>query len=207
MQIIVHRVNTIERLKTINPKYGVEIDIRGYGEKLLLNHDPIQDPSLHDDLESYLKVFSERGMTFIVFNTKEAGYESKIIELAEKYTIPKSNYFLLDVEYPYMYRATRKEGVREIAVRYSEGEPVEYAEAQTKDGQPLLDWVWIDTNTQLPLNEDIVKRLKSFKTCLVCPERWGRPEDISLYRAKITELGMSLNAVMTAEKYIPLWEE
>lgn len=207
MQIIVHRVNTIERLKTIDPKYGVEIDVRGYGDEILLNHDPISNPSLHETLEEYLKIFSERKMAFVVFNTKEAGYESRIIALAEKYNIKKEQYFLLDVEYPYMYRTTRKEGVREIAVRYSEGEPIEFAEAQMKDGVPLLDWVWIDTNTTLPLNGDIVRRLTPFKTCLVCPERWGRPEDIEPYKTKIKDLAMNLDAVMTAEKYIPLWED
>lgn len=207
MQIIIHRVNSIERLQTLNPKYGVEIDIRGYGDRMLLSHDPISNQTLYDDLESYLKVFSEKGMAFVVFNTKEAGYEAKIIELAAKYEIRKDQYFLLDVEYPYLYRATRKEGVREIAVRYSEGEPIEAAEAQMKDGKSLLDWVWIDTNTKLPLDETIVEKLKPFKTCLVCPERWGRPEDISVYKKQIKQLGMKLDAVMTAEKYVSLWEE
>jgi hypothetical protein len=193
-------------MKTLDPKYGVEIDIRGYGDTLLLNHDPIHDPSLHDNLESYLKVFSERGMSFIIFNTKEAGYEARIIALAEKYNIPKNNYFLLDVEYPYMYKATRKEGIREIAVRYSEGEPIEAVEAQALNGAPLVDWVWIDTNTTLPLNEGVVRRLSPFKTCLVCPERWGRPYDIPTYKKRIKELGLKLDAVMTAENYITLWE-
>lgn len=146
-------------------------------------------------------------MAFVVFNTKEAGYESRIIALAEKYGVKKEQYFLLDVEYPYMYRATRKEGIREIAVRYSEGEPIEFVEAQMKDGSPLLDWVWIDTNTKLPLDAEVVKRLTPFKTCLVCPERWGRPEDIVSYKNKIQELNLKLTAVMTAENYIPLWEK
>ena len=59
MLIIIHRVNTIEQLKKLPNKYGVEIDVRGYGDKTLLNHDPIYDPTLHDDLEEYLKIFSE----------------------------------------------------------------------------------------------------------------------------------------------------
>ena len=45
MQIIVHRINTIEGLKKVPTQYGVEIDVRGYGGKILLNHDPIDDPS------------------------------------------------------------------------------------------------------------------------------------------------------------------
>lgn len=207
MQIIIHRVNTIEGLKTIPKKYGVEIDIRGYGNKILLNHDPIDNPEKYVHLEEYLKVFSEQKNSFIIFNIKEAGYEQKIIDLAEKYEIPKEKYFLLDVEFPYLYRATRKEGIKEIAVRYSEAEPIETIEAQIKDGKPLLNWVWIDTNTILPLNLKIIEKLKPFKTCLVCPERWGRPEDISIYIQKIKGLNFHLDAIMTTLRYAEKWEK
>ncbi|MBX4212071.1 hypothetical protein KW787_01265 [Candidatus Pacearchaeota archaeon] len=199
--IIRHRINTIEGLRKVPSQYGVEIDIRGYGDKMLLNHDPIDKPSKYDGLEDYLREFHH---AFIIFNVKEAGYESRIIDLANKHNI--GNYFLLDVEFPYIYRATRKEGVRKIAVRYSEAEPIEMVEAQIKDAKPLLDWVWIDTNTVLPLTHDIVNRLKPFKTCLVCPERWGRPQDIPRYIEYIKELGFKLDAVMTDEKFVPLWE-
>lgn len=201
MQIIVHRINSIEKLKKIPSNYGVEIDIRGYGEKLLLNHDIINESEKYDELEEYLSEFHH---SFIVFNVKEAGYEDRIIALAEKYKI--DNYFLLDVEFPYLYRATRKDNFKKISVRYSEAEPIEMAEAQLVNNTSLLDWVWIDTNTVLPLNADIVRRLKPFKTCLVCPERWGRPEDIMPYAKKIKELGFKLDAVMTSDKYTEIWE-
>lgn len=204
MEIIIHRVNKIEQLKEIPRKYGVEIDIRGYGEKMLLNHDPIDDPAKYDELETYLQNFNH---AFIIFDVKEAGYEQKIIDLAEKYNIPKEKYFLLDVEFPYLYRATRKENMRSIAVRYSEAEPIEIAEAQIINSQPLLDWVWIDTNTILPLNENIIKRLNSFKTCLVCPDRWSRPQDIAPYAQKMKDLDFKLDAVMTAQKYAEQWEK
>ena len=199
--IIIHRVNKITQLKNIPKKYGVEIDVRGYGEELLLNHDPIDNPKNYDNLEEYLKEFDH---AFIIFNVKEAGYENKIIELAKKYNI--ENYFLLDVEFPFIYRATRKEGFKKIAIRFSEAEPIEMAEAQIKDGIPLVDWVWIDTNTKLPLNENIIERLKPFKTCLVCPERWGRPEDIEKYKEEIKKLNFNLDAVMTSLKYAEEWE-
>ena len=202
MQVIIHRVNAVERLKTIPPEYGVEIDVRGYGDRLLLNHEPVSDPAKCDELEAYLKEFRH---AFIIFNTKEAGYEQRIIDLAAKYGV--ENYFLLDVEFPYLYAATRRLGVRKIAVRYSEAEPIEAVEAQMRDGQPLLDWVWIDTNTRLPLDADTVRRLKPFKTCLVCPERWGRPQDIPAYIAQMKSLGFRPDAVMTAEKYAGEWKK
>jgi len=203
MLIICHRINKIEELKNIPQEYGVEIDIRGYGNKLLLNHDAIDNPDNYDELEEYLKNYNH---AFVIFNLKEAGYEQKVIGLADKYGI--KDYFLLDVEFPYLYRATRKEGVRKIAVRYSEAEPIEAVEAQiSENGEPLLDWVWIDTNTMLPLNEGIVKRLSKFKTCLVCPERWGRPEDIEHYIHKMKQLGFRLDAVMTNIKYVDKYKQ
>jgi hypothetical protein len=195
--IIAHRVNTIEGLKKVPEKYGVEIDVRHNPatDTLYMNH----DPGSGENLEEYLKHFKH---TFIIFNIKEAGIEGRCIALAEKYGIPKSNYFLLDVEFSYLYHASRKEGVREIAVRYSEAEPIEMTLAQ----KGLVDWVWIDTNTILPLSPVIKKDLEGFKTCLVAPDRWGRPDDNASYRKTIEEMKFPLTAVMVDLEYAHLWE-
>ena len=92
---------------------------------------------------------------------KEAGIENEVLRLVREKGVEE--YFLLDVEFPYIYQSSRK-GERSIAMRYSEDECIEtvlkYADK--------IDWVWIDTNTQLPLNEEIVDKLKPFNTCLVC---------------------------------------
>lgn len=201
MLYIMHRVNTIKQLKSTPARYGVELDIRGFDNKLLLNHNPIVIPSKHDELENYLKHFKH---AFAVFNVKEAGYESRVIALAKKYKI--KNYFLLDVEFPYLYKATRKDKIKNIAIRYSEAEPIESVEAQIKNGRPLLNWVWIDTNTRLPLTAQIVKRLRPFKTCLVCPSRWGRRSDIIPYIKKMRQLKFSPNAIMTSAEEVKIWE-
>lgn len=200
MQFIIHRINTIEDLAKIPSEYGVEIDIRGYGSKMFLTHDPIDENKNYDELENYLKNFHH---SFVIFNMKEAGYEQRVIDLAKKYNV--TNYFLLDVEFPYLYRATRKEEFRKIAVRYSEAEPIEASEAQIKEGKALVDWVWVDTNTVLPLDQDIVNRLKPFQTCLVCPSRWGRPEDIGVYAIKIKELNFKPDAIMTSLELVSEW--
>lgn len=209
--IIYHRINTLEQLSEVPAGCGVEIDIRGYGPMMLLNHDPISDPTAHAELEEYLRQYVRQGCSFIVFNMKETGYEQRVIDLAARLGIPKENYFLLDVEFPYIYRSTRKDGVRTAAVRYSEAEPLAMAEAQcskAEDGStvPLFDWVWVDTNTMLPLDKDAVTRLKPFKTCLVSPDRWGRPEDIAPYAACIKELGMRLDAVMSGQEHAAEWD-
>lgn len=207
MLLVAHRINTLEKLSLISSSYGVEVDIRGYGTQMLLSHDPIADPKECTDLETYLKQAVARNIPFYIFNIKEAGYEEKIITLTQNLGIPKEKYFLLDVEFPYLYRATRKEGIRQIAVRYSEAEPIEAVEAQIVNGVQLLDWVWIDTNTMLPLNEVTVKKLSLFKTALVCPERWGRPEDIPVYANRLKELNMKIDIVMTSFSTIEVWEK
>lgn len=199
--IVAHRVNTIEGLKKVPEKYGVEIDVRHNPSTntLYLNHDPAKSDMQYADLDKYLSNFHH---AFIIFNIKEAGIEQRCIDLAEKYNIPKSNYYLLDVEFPYLYRASRKEGIREIAVRYSEAEPIEMALAQ----KGSVDWVWIDTNTRLPLNMDIKRQLSGFKTALVSPDRWGRPNDIPIYRKAIEELDFPLTSVMVGLEFAHLWE-
>lgn len=207
MKIYAHRVNTLEKLARVKTGFGIEIDIRGLGSRMLLSHDPLQDGVEYLELETLLQEYNRLGLQGgIIFNTKEAGYEARILELAKKYDI-KGDSFLLDVEFPYLYAATRRLGVRNIAVRYSEAEPIESVEAQVVDGQPLLDWVWIDTNTKLPLDAETVKCLQLFKTCLVCPERWGRPNDIQAYVEKMKSLGFAPTAVMTSIEEAHQWEE
>jgi len=193
MQIVVHRVNTIEKLKTIPHTYGVEIDIREYYGKLILQHEAFTPG---EDFEEFLTHYQH---AFVIFNVKEAGIEAKIIELAKKHKIKQ--YFLLDVEAPYLYAASRK-GVKNIAVRYSEVEPIEVLQYY----KGYVNWVWIDTVTKLPIDKNVITKLKDFKTALVCPERWGRPQDIPLYKKKMKRLGFEPDMVMTALSCVSSWE-
>jgi len=199
---IVHRINTIEQLKKIPPEYGVEVDVRAEGDRVILHHEPFQ---VGEDFASYLKAYQH---AFIVLNIKEAGIEKRMIEMVEGQGI--KDYFLLDVEFPYIFKETRPvyvppdgavPGKLKIAVRYSEAEPIEQALA-LKD---KVEWVWIDTNTKLPLDTKVVQQLQGFKACLVSPDRWGRPEDIAVYKKKLAELDFKLDAVMVGWKYLGEW--
>lgn len=203
--IIRHRINSVEQLKDVLPNQGVELDLRGYGDRLFMTHEPIEDSKLgtYEDFENFLKHWNHRLM---VLNIKEMGYENKIIALMKKYGV--KDYFFQDAEFPYIYRATRKDGMKKVSIRFSEAEPIESVKAQiTKEGETLLDWVWIDTNTVLPITKETIPVLSKFKTCLVCPERWGRPEDIPRYIEKLKGLNFKLSAVMTAKDFVKQWEE
>ena len=194
MDIVAHRINLISELLELPVKYGCEIDIRSRNSKLILNHEPyVSGDSLVDYLDNY-----KHGL--LVLNIKEAGIENDVLQLVRERNIP--SFFLLDVEFPYLYRASRL-GERAIAVRFSEDEPIELVYNYNK----LVDWVWVDTNTKLPIDSNNNTILSSMQTCLVCPERWGRANDIIPYRQSMKSLGFNPNAVMTNLKYTHLWEQ
>lgn len=190
---IVHRVNTIEDLKKVPPEYGVEVDIRAYKDRLVLHHDSFQ---IGEDFEEYLKQYKH---AFIILDIKEIGTEKAAMELCHRYGIHE--YFLLDVEFPYLYKSTRGNEKQKIAVRYSEAEPIE--QALLLKGK--VEWVWIDVNTKLPLDSATVEKLKGFKTCLVSPECWRRPDDIAKFQEQMRALNFTPDAVMADLEYIDQW--
>lgn len=192
MEIIIHRINTIKDLKILNNKFGIEIDVRSKNSKLILNHEPF---ICGDYLEDYLEVYSHGT---IVFNIKEAGIEEEVLSLVKKYKL--SSFFLLDVEMSYLYKAS-KDNQKNIAVRFSEFEPIEL----TKNFINLVDWVWIDTVTTLPILENNLHILSFFKSCIVSPDRWGRKNDIKKYIEKIKRLKFKPNAIMTSYECKDLW--
>ena len=65
MQFIAHRINTIDELKKVPTNFGVELDLRDYGNRLILQHDPFTDG---EDFEEYLK-HNNHGL--MILNIKE----------------------------------------------------------------------------------------------------------------------------------------
>lgn len=202
--VTIHRVNTIERLRALDARFGVEIDIRhnpGTG-KLYLNH----DPGAGDDFEKYVKVAASKKCPLIILNIKEAGIERFVIDTVVKYKI--KDWFLLDVEFPFIFKAAHgsvPDVNGRVAIRYSESEPIEQALLFAK----RFRWVWVDVNTTLPLDKRVYKQLKKagYKLALVCPERWGRSEDIPRYIAYMRKNNIRIDTVMTSEKYADMWEK
>ena len=192
LEIIAHRINTVRGLKAIPDTYGAEIDIRAHGSELVLNHEPFQSG---DCLEDYLNEYKHGTL---VLNIKEAGIEKHVLDLVEERNI--QSFFLLDVEYPYILQSGRTNGPLDVAVRFSEQETIQNVSCQ----QGRLKWVWIDCVTKNPVGLNDISTLSEFKTCLVCPSRWGRPKEIPKYRDFFKE-NMKLDAVMTELKYADVW--
>ena len=53
MEIIIHRINNLSKLKYISKNYGVEIDVRDFKNDLILNHDPFKNG---EKLERFFKI-------------------------------------------------------------------------------------------------------------------------------------------------------
>ena len=193
MEIIIHRVNKIKNLKKINRTFGTEIDIRANKSKLVLNHEPYASG---DNFEDYLENYQHGTL---VLNIKESGIENDVLKLVEFYKI--KSYFLLDVENPYIFYA-KKNKIRNLAIRFSEYEPIENIIFFKKKFQ----WVWIDTPSKFPIeNKKTYNILSNFKLCLVCPERWSQPNKINIYKNYIKKNNYKIDAVMTSFKYSENW--
>jgi hypothetical protein len=184
MLLIEHRVNTVEKLRTVPEDRGIEVDVRDYDGDLRCVHDPLLSGNSLDDLLAHYK------HAFVIFNVKCDGLEPQIEQLAAKYKI--ANYFFLDVANPTLVQMMRR-GQKRVAVRFSEYEAIEFALAF----RGKVDWLWVDCFTHLPLDASTYERLKQhFKVCLVSPELQKHPrERIKEYRRQLQ--AMKIDAVCT----------
>jgi hypothetical protein len=179
MLIIAHRVNTIEQLEATPVEYGVEIDLRDRGDRLILQHDPFQDGV---DFAHWLEHYRHR---LIILNVKSERIEHRTLELVQAAGVEE--FFFLDSSFP-MIRLLADRGERRIAVRFSELEPVESALALAG----RIDWVWVDCFTRMPLTPETHRRLaEHFRLCAVSPELQGRdPATIAQYRRELAPYPM-----------------
>ena len=193
MTIIRHRVNTLDDLANLAPGLGAEIDLRSRGNDVILNHDAFAGGPL---LDAYLETWASgppRGT--LILNSKEDGLEGPAVEMLARRGV--DDFFFLDLTTPTTVRLATRQGIRAIAVRVSEFEPIDAAMRLAG----LVDWAWIDSFTGEPPALSLVEALaRHFRTCLVSPELPGFPADrIRAFR----HLAPCLAAVCT--KYPEAW--
>ena len=194
MEYIAHRINAIEELKQIPKEYGVELDLRDYGERLILQHDPFKDG---EDFEEYLKHYNHGTM---ILNIKSERIEHKVLELIQKYNIKK--YFFLDSSFPMIYLLS-KSGEKNIALRFSEFEGID----TILNMKGKVEWIWVDCFTKLPITAENYKLLKEhgFKFCLVSPELQGQNEKLEYYKKYLHLEGIFFDAICTKVYNIDKW--
>ena len=194
MEFIAHRINTIEELKKVPNEYGVELDLRDYGDKLILQHDPFTDGEI---FEEYLKHYHHGTM---ILNIKSERIEYRVLELLSKYKI--ENYFFLDSSFPMIYLLS-KSFEKNIALRFSEIEGLDTIIAMSEK----VKWIWVDCFTKLPINKEIYSKLRSFnfKLCLVSPDLQGQENRIEEYRDFLIENKLIMDAVCVKSNNVSRW--
>lgn len=195
MEIIAHRRNLLSELQATPEHYGVEVDIRSFGDRLVIHHDPFVEG---EDFETWIEAYRHGTL---ILNVKEEGLEARLIALLKAKGI--EDYFFLDQSFPFLVKFA-KLGEHRSAVRVSEFESVETA--LTLTGK--IDWVWVDCFTHFSLNAQDAQRLKNagFKLCLVSPELQGRAAETEIpqLRTLLVERKIMADAVCT--KRPDLWQ-
>lgn len=194
MEYIAHRINTLSQLADLPTHYGVEIDLRDRGSRLILEHDPFSDG---EDFETYAEAYQHGTM---ILNIKSERVEHRVLEILKKNGI--SNYFFLDSSFP-MIQTLIRQGEHNIAVRFSELEPIESSLALSG----MARWVWVDCFTRMPLDHTAYTKLRDagFKICLVSPDLLGRTEDIAVYKKLLADSGIVFDAICAKRHNFHLW--
>lgn len=167
MEFISHRVNTIKELSRLPYDHGAEIDLRDYGENIVIQHDPFVPG---EDFEKYLREYNHGTM---ILNIKSERIEFGVLKLLKKYKINK--YFFLDCSFP-MINSLSNSGEKNIALRFSEFEGID----TIINMKNKVNWIWVDCFSKFPLSIDNFYLLKSlgYKLCLVSPELQGHSKNI-----------------------------
>jgi hypothetical protein len=194
MKIYSHRINSVSALAEIDPKYGVEIDLRTNNGNLILAHDPFIEGDLFSD---WLRFW--RGQSLIL-NVKEDALENSILQYLNEYGV--SDFFFLDQSYPSI-RRTINSGLKKVATRVSDYEDLQTA---LNSGS---DWVWLDSFSGKwdYLNEAVPVLAKNGqKTCLVSPElqRTDSSAELKFLQKLILDKGLDITSVCT--KLPEIWE-
>ena len=190
-KIYIHRVNTIDLMNSVPKSYGLEIDLRSEGDKIIIHHNPFESGPT---FEAFLKHYSHNGL---ILNCKTEGIEAKILKLLKSYGV--NDFFFLDLSVPFLIK-TYKSGCRKIAARFSEHEPLEFA----KKFKEKCEWVWIDSFSGEYFEAmDLMVLSKFFKICIVSPEIRGFDLEI-IQSLKTRYDGINIDAVCT--KNPELWK-
>ena len=187
MKIYKHRINSKSALETIEPNYGVEIDLRTKSDALILAHDAFVQGEIFED---WLSVW--RGQPLIL-NVKEDALEEKILEVLKQHGV--TDFFFLDQSYPSIRRVISM-GITKVATRVSDYEDLATA---LKSGS---DWVWLDSfsgSWEYLMEATMAIEGNGQKSCLVSPElqRKGSDAELEGLKTLIRENELLIDAVCT----------
>jgi hypothetical protein len=181
-----HRVNTSSELRTIDTRHGIEIDLRSYGEDVIVTHDVFREA---ETFVTWIKSFQHGPL---ILNVKEEGIEERILEVVKSAGV--KDYFFLDQSFPYLVRTLRS-GNSRTALRFSDFESVETALLVT----PRPNWIWADSFSgdwnHLAVDAERLHGL-GYKICVAAPELHGRDDEGE--REQLAKTLQSKRAFITA---------
>ena len=187
MKIYKHRINSKSALETVEPNYGVEIDLRTKSDALILAHDAFVQGEIFEDWLS-----AWRGQPLIL-NVKEDALEEKILEVLKQHGV--TDFFFLDQSYPSIRRVISM-GITKVATRVSDYEDLATA---LKSGS---DWVWLDSfsgSWEYLVETTKAIQINGQKSCLVSPElqRLDSGAELEGLKTLIRESELLIDAVCT----------
>lgn len=196
MIYVAHRINTVSELVEIPFEYGVEIDVRDYGNDIVLSHDPFIGGELLDDYLSYYN------HALLVVNVKSERLENRVAEILESHNV--SSYFFLDSSMSTIFLLSNR-CKNKFSGRYSEYESMDTVILMNK----LIKWVWVDCFTRFVLDSksyNTIKNVLGINICLTSPDLLGRPDDIKSFATKMIEHNFYPDAICCKLKNIATWK-
>lgn len=193
MILIRHRINSINELLNISSDYGVEIDLRSFGQELILEHDPFRNGTKFSE---WLKHYRHK---FLIVNLKEDGLETKAIDILSNFGI--QNFFFLDQSFPSLYKLSRI-APKYCSARVSDFEPISPA-LSLKPG-----WLWFDSHSgdwEYLRDTFLALENQNIKTCLVSPElqRENSKTELGELKSILSKYSIKFDAVCT--KFPDIW--
>lgn len=187
MRIYKHRVNSKSALESVEPTFGVEVDLRTKSDALILAHDAFTQGELFEDWLS-----AWRGQP-VILNVKEDALEEKILEILNQHGV--TDFFFLDQSYPSIRRVISM-GITKVATRVSDYEDVATA---LKSGS---DWVWLDSfsgSWEYLMEATTAIKGNGQKSCLVSPElqRLDSGAELEGLKTMIRDNELLIDAVCT----------
>ena len=197
MEYIAHRINTVEELRGLNRRCGVELDLRdNLDGRIYISHNPFEPG---DDFEDYLREYHHGLM---ILNIKSERIEHRVLELLSKYEV--SRYFFLDSSFP-MIKLLTDMGEHHIALRFSELEGLD----TIRNMAGKAEWVWVDCFSRMPLNRESYREIRKlgYKLCFVSPDLVGQAERIEAYRRQLEQEQVVLDAVCAKIYNMNRWRD
>lgn len=146
---IIHRINTVRKLKQLPLNHGIEVDVRDYKNKIILSHDPFSNG---DSLKKLIENVNKR-MTIV--NVKSYG----LIDIILKKIKNKKNFYFLDLSFSEIDKLVKKGLSNKIILRFSKYEYFDLKAKSFKD----VEWIWYDYFDKKTITKKNYKYIKENK--------------------------------------------